>query len=79
LQPESTVRIQLLTVLRYWLVESSRSDLCSHRHAEFWSQRKAHQIAYCLATGQVAEPELRVANKRVFGEEDVRRLAAVWG
>jgi hypothetical protein len=37
---------------------------------------KAHQIAYCLATGQVAEPALRVANKRVFGEEDVRRLAA---
>jgi hypothetical protein len=37
---------------------------------------KAHQIAYALATGQVAEPALRVANKRVFGEEDVRRLAA---
>src|SRR4051812_21876206 len=37
---------------------------------------KAHQIAYALSTGQVAEPALRVANKRVFGEEDVRRLAA---
>jgi hypothetical protein len=37
---------------------------------------KAHKIAYALATGQVAEPALRVANKRVFGEEDVRRLAA---
>lgn len=37
---------------------------------------KAHQIAYALATGQVAEPGLRVSNKRVFGEEDVRRLAA---
>src|SRR4051812_46289379 len=37
---------------------------------------KAHQIAYALATGQVAEPALRVANKRIFGEEDVRRLAA---
>src|SRR3954451_12579332 len=37
---------------------------------------KAHQIAYALATGQVAEPALRVANKRVFGEEDVRWLAA---
>ena len=37
---------------------------------------KAHQIAYALSTGQVAEPALRVANKRVFGEEDVQRLAA---
>src|SRR3954471_17036382 len=37
---------------------------------------KAHQIAYALSTGQVTEPALRVANKRVFGEEDVRRLAA---
>src|SRR3954471_10376508 len=37
---------------------------------------KAHQIAYALSTGQVAEPALRVANKRVFGEDDVRRLAA---
>lgn len=37
---------------------------------------KAHQIAYALATGQVAEPALRVANKRIFGEEDVQRLAA---
>src|SRR4051812_35475006 len=36
---------------------------------------KAHQIAYALATGQVEEPTLRVANKRVFTEEDVRRLA----
>src|SRR3954454_10321075 len=37
---------------------------------------KAHKIAYALATGQVAEPALRVANKRIFGEEDVKRLAA---
>ena len=37
---------------------------------------KAHQIAYCLTTGQVAEPALRVANKRIFAEDDVRRLAA---
>ncbi len=34
---------------------------------------KAHQIAYALATGQVAEPALRVANKRVFSTEDVER------
>src|SRR4051812_44989808 len=37
---------------------------------------KAHKIVYALATGQVAEPPLRVANKRVFSEEDVRRLAS---
>lgn len=36
---------------------------------------KAHQITYALATGQVPEPALRVANKRVFSTEDVERLA----
>ncbi|QDV37716.1 hypothetical protein [Tautonia plasticadhaerens] len=36
---------------------------------------KPHRIAYAIATGQIDEPALRIANKRVFAEEDVRRLA----
>jgi hypothetical protein len=37
--------------------------------------RRPHQIAYLLTTRQVPEPERRIANKRIFTEEDVVRLA----
>jgi hypothetical protein len=37
--------------------------------------RRPHQITYALTTRQVAEPTLRVANKRVFCTEDVEQLA----
>jgi hypothetical protein len=37
--------------------------------------RRPHQIAYLVTTGQVPEPERRIANKRLFAERDVLRLA----
>ena len=36
---------------------------------------KPYQIAYALSVGLVEEPKLRISNKRVFGQEDVERLA----
>ena len=40
---------------------------------------KPYQIAYAISVGQVPEPELRVANKRVFQAKDLRRLAVHFG
>ena len=37
--------------------------------------RRPHQISYLLASGRVPEPEMRIANKRLFSEEDVVRLS----
>src|SRR3954454_676315 len=37
--------------------------------------RRQHQVAYLLTTGQVPEPEQRIANKRLFSERDILRLA----
>jgi DNA-binding transcriptional MerR regulator len=37
---------------------------------------KPYQIAYALSVGLVAEPKLRISNKRVFAPEDIDRLAA---
>jgi DNA-binding transcriptional MerR regulator len=36
---------------------------------------KPYQIAYALSVGLVPEPALRIANKRVFQQEDLERLA----
>jgi hypothetical protein len=36
---------------------------------------KPYRITYALSTGLVAEPALRVHNKRVFRSKDVERLA----
>src|SRR4051812_45368773 len=37
--------------------------------------RRPHQVAYLVTTGQVPEPERRIANKRLFSQNDVHRLA----
>ena len=37
--------------------------------------RKPHQIVHLLTTGKIPEPQLRIANKRLFVPEDVERLA----
>jgi len=42
-------------------------------------KKKPYQIAYALSVGQVPEPELRIANKRVFQRKDVQRLAKHFG
>lgn len=36
---------------------------------------RPHQIDYLLKTRQVPEPERRIANKRLFTERDVARIA----
>ena len=37
--------------------------------------RKPHQIVHLLTTGKIPEPQVRIANKRLFVFEDVERLA----
>lgn len=39
----------------------------------------AHRIAYLFLTRKLAEPELRLGNRRVFNEGDVRRIAQALG
>ncbi len=41
--------------------------------------RRPHQVAYSVTSGQVPEPEQRIANKRLFTELDIRRLARLFG
>lgn len=38
-----------------------------------------HRIEYAIANGSIPEPELRIANKRVFTTEDVQRIADYFG
>jgi hypothetical protein len=40
---------------------------------------KPYQIAYAITSGAVAEPKLRIGNKRIFVDEDIRRLATHFG
>ena len=40
---------------------------------------KPYRVTYVLTTGLVPEPTLRISNKRIFQEEDVRRLADHFG
>jgi len=40
---------------------------------------KPYRIGYAISTGLVAEPILRVANKRIFQAVDVQRLARHFG
>lgn len=38
-----------------------------------------HKIEYAIANGSIPEPELRIANKRVFTSDDVQRVANHFG
>lgn len=40
---------------------------------------QVYQIGYAHSTGQLAEPAFRFLDKRVYTEEDVRRVAAHFG
>jgi DNA-binding transcriptional MerR regulator len=40
---------------------------------------KPYQVAYALSVGLVEEPELRISNKRIFQERDIKRLAVHFG
>jgi hypothetical protein len=37
---------------------------------------KPHRIVYLLSSGQVAEPAMRLGNRRVFTKDDIARIAA---
>jgi hypothetical protein len=37
---------------------------------------RMHRLEYCLANNLVPEPRLRISGRRIFGPEDVKRLAA---
>ncbi len=39
----------------------------------------AHRIEYAHATGHLDEPQLRLAGKRAYDCDDVRRVAAYFG
>jgi DNA-binding transcriptional MerR regulator len=39
----------------------------------------AHRIAYLFMTRKLAEPELRLGNRRVFSRSDVQRVAEALG
>jgi hypothetical protein len=41
--------------------------------------RRPHQVAYSVTSGKIPEPEQRIANKRLFSERDIRRLARLFG
>lgn len=38
-----------------------------------------HRIEYAISNGSIPEPELRIANKRVFTTEDTQRIADYFG
>lgn len=40
---------------------------------------KPYRIIYALTTGLVTEPQLRIANKRIFTQQDIDRLAEHFG
>ena len=40
---------------------------------------KPYQVVYSLVVGHVPEPELRISNKRIFQQQDIRRLAKHFG
>lgn len=41
-------------------------------------QRKPYQITYLISTGLIEEPELRIANKRLFTKQDIERIKHVF-
>jgi len=42
-------------------------------------KKRPHQVAYAISSGLVPEPKLRISNKRIFVDEDIRRLATHFG
>ncbi len=41
--------------------------------------RKPYQVSYAISVGLIPEPKLRIANKRVFQQTDIQRLARHFG
>jgi hypothetical protein len=40
---------------------------------------RPYRIAYAISVGLIPEPETRIANKRIFCDKDIRRLATHFG
>ncbi len=40
---------------------------------------RSHRVGYAVSSGAVPEPDLRLANKRIFTTDDVIRLAEHFG
>ncbi|OJW27351.1 MAG: hypothetical protein BGO49_27595 [Planctomycetales bacterium 71-10] len=41
--------------------------------------RKPYHVTYAITSGHIAEPAIRIGNKRVFGDVDMDRLARYFG
>jgi hypothetical protein len=42
-------------------------------------RKKPWQVVYAITSGAVPEPKLRIGNKRIFVDGDIRRLATHFG
>ena len=42
-------------------------------------RKKPWQVVYAITSGAVPEPTLRIGNKRIFVDADIRRLATHFG
>jgi hypothetical protein len=42
-------------------------------------RKKPWQVVYAITSGAVPEPKLRIGNKRIFVDVDIRRLASHFG
>lgn len=51
------------------------NNVYSLREAVQMLGTQAHRIQYALVSGKVAEPQIRIAGKRVFQQCDIQRLA----
>ena len=40
---------------------------------------RPYRIAYAIAVGHIPEPQTRIANKRIFCDADIERLATHFG
>lgn len=41
--------------------------------------KRPHHITYAITSGLLPEPEMRMGGRRVFQEEDLRRIAQYFG
>ena len=42
-------------------------------------RKKPWHVVYAITSGAVSEPKLRIGNKRIFVDQDIRRLASHFG
>ena len=42
-------------------------------------KKRPHQITYAITSGLLPEPKVRMGGRRVFQDEDIRRIADFFG